>query len=248
MTEEYEDNFTNGIFWELYKDLEHQFESFLEYVPFLEGNEQVYSFKLLNLILGIGGHIDSAFKEMARCPEFSSNEACKKILKQLESATLRIQSGKPPIPVSIKLCLEAFESEYNLSEKYVVFKRRLVPHVITPFRSWGSKSVPDWWTMYNDLKHDAGINIRKANLITTLDALAGAFLLNVIHIPAAVRMYRHGMIKPAPPVFGKILRGPAQTYYLTTEEQLKLYYQKHKHFLGIMETPLFIFNHEEERK
>lgn len=48
------DKFGNGIFWELYKDLERQFQTFLEYTPYLEGNENVYSFKLLNLILSIG--------------------------------------------------------------------------------------------------------------------------------------------------------------------------------------------------
>jgi len=51
MSEKIEDNFEKGIFWELYKDLERQFQNFLEYVPYLPGNETVYSFKLLNLIL-----------------------------------------------------------------------------------------------------------------------------------------------------------------------------------------------------
>jgi len=36
------DNFENGIFWELYKDLERQFQDFLEYVPYLSGNEKAY--------------------------------------------------------------------------------------------------------------------------------------------------------------------------------------------------------------
>lgn len=49
------DNFENGYFWELYNDLERQFITILEYVPYLEGNETTYSFKILNLILGIGG-------------------------------------------------------------------------------------------------------------------------------------------------------------------------------------------------
>lgn len=244
MSEEYEDNFTKGIFWELYLDLEHQFEEFLEYVPYLDENVGTCSFKLLNLILGIGGHIDSAFKEMAKYPEFVSNQACKKILKELEEAELRIQSGKSPTPISIKLCLEAFETEYSISKKYVVFRRRRWPHIICPFQSWGSRCISEWWKIYNDLKHDVGSNIEKANLNNTTNALAGAFLLNVIHIPAAIRMYANGMIKPSTPVFSRIVRGPAQTYYLAPKEKLKQYYKKHKHFLGNVETPLFIYSHE----
>ena len=63
-------NFENGGFWDYYKDLERQFEDFLVYVPYLEGNEEVYSFKLANLLLGIGAHIDSALKEIAKYSYF----------------------------------------------------------------------------------------------------------------------------------------------------------------------------------
>jgi hypothetical protein len=242
------DYFENGVFWELYLDLEHQFENFLEYVPFLKGNEMTYSFKLLNMIVSIGGHIDSAFKEMARYPKFASNDRCKKILEKLEETKVNIQRGKQPKPISIKLCLEVFETEYRLSEKYVAFKKRDgTPYIITPFENWSSKRVPEWWAIYNNLKHDIGSNIEKANLLNTTHALAGAFLLNVIHLPAAIRMYKKHIIKPSPQFHNEIVIGPKPEYYLTTEEKLRSYYEKHKHFLGIVETPLFIFSHEAKR-
>jgi len=47
-------NFDNGGFWDYYKDIERQFESFLEYVPYLKDNENTYSFRLANIILAIG--------------------------------------------------------------------------------------------------------------------------------------------------------------------------------------------------
>ena len=37
--------FENGGFWEYYKDLERQFEEFLEYVPYLEENENTSFFR-----------------------------------------------------------------------------------------------------------------------------------------------------------------------------------------------------------
>lgn len=69
----------------MYKDLESRFQNFLEYVPYFEGNQKVYSFKLLNLILSIGVHVDSALKEMARYPEFAGNKDCTKIQELIKS-------------------------------------------------------------------------------------------------------------------------------------------------------------------
>lgn len=119
---EAKDSFENGIFWELYLDLERQFQNFLEYVPYLRGNENVYSFKLLNLILSIGGHIDSAFKEMARDPKFSDNVDCQEILKRASEFRSIIEP-----------CLRAFEKEHGLSTRIVVFKRLPEREKITPF-------------------------------------------------------------------------------------------------------------------
>jgi len=180
------DNFEKGIFWELYKDLERQFENFLEYVPYLEENENMCSFKLLNLILSIGGHVDSAFKEMARYPDFSGNNDCKEILKRIRKKET----------VSITLPLKAFETEYKLSEKTVTFKRVPEREKVMPFKPRSSRAkAPKWWKVYNDVKHDVSVNIKGANLQTTLHALAGAFLLNVIHFPAAHRLHEYGALK-----------------------------------------------------
>jgi len=236
MTSETRDNFENGIFWELYNDLECQFENFLEYVPYLEDNMKTYSFKLLNLILSIGGHIDSAFKEMARYPDFSANEDCKKILEILTKSNENIRLGEAPLTVPIWLSLRAFEKEYKLSAKKVIFKR-LSKDIVMPFRPYIPKTnAPEWWEIYNGLKHDVSVNIKQANLRNTLHALAGAFLLNVIHLPAYIRSYEIGILKPS-------LRGPAVfTISAKGRENLKDFFKKGKLF-GLVETPLFIYDH-----
>lgn len=191
------DNFETGIFWELYKDLERQFENYLEYVPYLKdtpggirpkGNERVYSFKLLSLILSVGGHIDSVFKEMARYRNFKDAD-CKRICGQIRK---KIREKKT---VSIYLPIEAFEKEYDLSQRHVIFKCLPQREVITPFAS-GRNIVPKWWTYYNGLKHDLSINLKKANLRNLRDALAGAFILNVVHVPALFRLNEYGALKP----------------------------------------------------
>lgn len=190
------DKFGSGIFWELYKDLERQFQNFLEYVPYIDENENVFSFKLVNLILSIGGHVDSAFKEMARYKGFADNADCQEIVKKLRSSEKKVKIGKAPETVSISLSLRAFEREYNLSKRKVIFKRLPEAEEITPYEPHNPKTnAPQWWEIYNGLKHDVSIHIKQANLKNTLHALASAFLLNVIHYSAALRLFEHNISK-----------------------------------------------------
>jgi hypothetical protein len=176
--------FENGGFWEYYRDLERQFEDFLEYVPYLEGNKKTYSFKLLNIFLSIGGHIDSAFKELARYPRFAEIESCKDIVRRAEKKLGIIEDG-----------IRAFDEIYAITSMTVTFKCLPNRISITPFNCEHCEH-PEWWNSYNDLKHDLAVNLKKANLETVRDALAGAFLLNVIHEPAALRLFKYGLLKP----------------------------------------------------
>lgn len=234
------DNFENGVFWEIYKDLEHQFENFLDYVPYLEGNENVYSFKLLNLILSIGGHVDSAFKEMARYPKFSGNKECQEILGKLKESEVRKEEGKGPIPVAISLPLEAFENEYKLSARKVKFK--LTPEKpIAPFTPHNpNTNAPKWWESYNALKHDVGVNIGLANLKTTLNALAGAFLLNAIHYPSVSMLHKYGVIKI------EFERTAYETvlHESASSEWVKQRYEETGNLPTTLETPLFIYDYK----
>jgi len=231
MSDETKDNFENGIFWELYLDLERQFQNFLEYVPYLPDNEKTYSFKLLNLILSIGGHVDSAFKEMARYPKFSANDACKKILEKVKK--------KQTVPITLPL--KAFEMEYKLSEKTILFKRLPERQNVTPFNPRSSRAQsPAWWKIYNGIKHDVGVNIKEANLQATRDALASAFLLNVIHIPAVLRLFEYNVYKISY-LSPKQVLSPIKT----AKDILKGWLEKKEGVKGYVETALFIYDSDQ---
>jgi len=242
-TEETKDNFKNGIFWELYLDLERQFKNFLEYVPYLNGNEDVYSFRLLNLTLSIGGHVDSAFKEMAQYPKFSENDDCNKILQKVKENEENIREGKRPIPVPIWLSLRAFEREYKLSTRKVMFKRLPERENIQPFKPHNAKTkAPEWWEIYNGLKHYVSVNIRKANLQNTLHALAGAFLLNAVHNPSVLRLFKYGVFKIEfePNVYGGIY-----SRQIASPEWVQQEYEERGTLPAHLETPLFIYDYGE---
>lgn len=73
--------FQNGLMWVVYNDLEKNFQNFLEYVPLVSVHKKVYSQKLLQLMLQIGGYVDTAFKEMATYHSFDGNQKCEVIKK-----------------------------------------------------------------------------------------------------------------------------------------------------------------------
>ena len=181
--------FENGGFWEYYRDLERQFEDFLVYVPYLEGNEGTYSFRLANLILSIGAHIDSALKEIAKYSNFPSKYP--KMINPTKS------NGKPRNPVITDYY--PISEEYLLEKQVVTFKCLPYRVNILPFDNYNRQSgnkLPYWWNVYNNIKHHFAENFKEAKLKTVRDALAGAFILNVIHEPSALRLFKYGLLKP----------------------------------------------------
>ena len=178
-------SFENGAFWEYYKDLERQFIEYLNCVPYLDGNETTYSFRLANLILSIGAHIDSAFKEMTKYHKFSRKYP--HLLKRDGTPKkLNIKDYNPLI------------SEYELQRVSVDFKRLPERESVTPFSQYkivnDNVDTPEWWRVYNGIKHEFSENFQKANLKNGRDALAGAFSLNVVHEPVLVRFTEHRLL------------------------------------------------------
>lgn len=223
--------FENGGYWEYYRDLERQFEDFLEFVPYLSGNENTYSFRLANLILAIGAHVDSAFKEMARYPEFLTKYPL----------ILLGQNGKSKKPTILDYYDLAVE--YELPRRVVMFKRLPERERLMPFQQYakvgGTMETPNWWKIYNGVKHHFGENFEKANLQNTRDALAGAFLLNIIHTPAYIRLIEYRIVTPDP------IRRTEFTLKAGWQERIKEFVKKDKRF-GFIETPLFSYKYHEE--
>ena len=157
--------FENRGFWEYYTDLERQLTDYLVSL-YLEGNEETYSFRLANLMVSIGAHIDSAFKEIARCPSFERKYPL--ILKKAD--------GKPRKRTTIWDYYPLAE-ELNLSKQKVTFKHLPTREELHPFKQYQKTkdvtgkeciSCPDWWNAYNDIKHNF-----KENFISKIDDCQG---------------------------------------------------------------------------
>ena len=209
-------------------DLERQFVEYLNYVPYLKGNEKTYSFRLANIILSIGSHIDSAFKEIAIFPEFFNKYP--NMLKPKD------EHGDPRFPEIIDYY--PINSEYSLSERKIMFKVIPKREPIKPFETYKEKgkTVPPWWTNHNKIKHNFNKdNFRLANLLTARDAIAGAFLLNVVHKPAIYRLNEYGLLRP------KYQQEPIKQYHIGD-------YLKNSKPPAFIETEVFFYDYEDNPK
>jgi hypothetical protein len=234
--ERFRPTFENGGLWDYYIDLERQFEDFLKYVPYLEGNKRTYSFRLASLILSIGAHIDSTFKEVAEYVDFSA---------KYPKLVRKITKGKPTIRDYYPLA-----EFYELPEREVIFKCLQNRITLTPFKDYVKKgervTTPYWWRVYNKVKHEFSDNFQKATLQNTKDALAAAFLIHVCHIPSAVRLCEYGILQ------GQLRKGRKYVRVGATfgisPDIVKDSLKRNGTYPGFVETSLFIFNGWKEAK
>jgi len=179
--------FETGLMWSVYNDMEGVFIEFLEYVPPDQDHKKVYSYRLLRLMLQIGGYVDTAFKEMALYYKFDGNMKCKAIRN-------KVAKGKI---VTIHLFRETFQPIYDLSSRTIFVKSpkhfALLVDRLNPFLEFGKGKTPKWWNAYNGVKHNWLKNLKKANVENTLKALGGAFLLNAIHEPSILELAKRGI-------------------------------------------------------
>lgn len=102
--------------------------------------------------------------------------------------------------MKISLARESFEPIYKLSSRGLLVKsprylRRFLVDRLRPFSEFRHGKSPSWWKAYNKIKHDWLTNIAEANITNTLNALASAFLLNVIHEPGLISLADAGLVR-----------------------------------------------------
>ena len=169
--------------------IESDFLKFLEFVPYHESNLDMYSPKLTGLLLQIGGYVDSAFKEIASYYTFTDMRICKRSGRSIEE-----KKKKKPIEDVLDACC-ILESIYNLSSNNngeLIAKLDFGDKRLYPFKSFATTESPDWWSDYNDVKHEYSLHFKKASITNVLEGLAGAFLLNTVHYPSMKLLWQLG--------------------------------------------------------
>lgn len=195
-----ENIFTSGLAWKTFRDLEVAFLNYTEYVPLRKEHDGVYSHKLLQLLLQVGSSIDTLFKNMTLYEGFDDLEVIRKTREKVNTNSVGMTDFR-----------KSFDPIYELSSQEVEIRQDV--HVygkIKPFEYFNCGKNPGWWRTYTAIKHDWYKNIQHANLGTTAEALAGLFLLNVIHVPNRPLLVDYEVIKSGSidnPEYGGLARG-----------------------------------------
>jgi hypothetical protein len=163
--------------------LEEEMSGFLTYVPWEEGNANVWSPKLANLLINVGSSIDSAFKTFKNSRNLAAGKDAEKLREKEEP--------------NIADYATTYGSVYPLASKAVHFLEDHSP--LMPWQSWKATELRDrtpfWWYAYNQVKHDRFGNLKLAKLRTTLDALAGFFSVCVLLLEVRNHLFSLGRIR-----------------------------------------------------
>ena len=180
-------------FWDYYCELENDFLVTRKYVSFSELNYSTFSLEYLKLFQAVCSEIDVLGKTIASTVDinFKPKDKQNNIYKwwhAIQDLPL-INSSSKNFILSDSTCI--FLNEMNLTP-WNSFKteRRLDKRGRNYIRAV-DRSVPSWWTAYNNVKHSRislndnqndDINFAKANLKNLINAFAGLYLLEIFYL------------------------------------------------------------------
>lgn len=171
--------FTEGRAWSNFESLEVQVDELETYVAVEPRNGRTYSREISLILFQVASQIDTFFKLAVL--DDSLNHS-----KQIDPTKLADCRTKSQNNQQIKIgeFRDIFNPFYKLSKWRVNIGRPFLQYrEIQPFIRFSTQQSPSWWTAYNKVKHDMFNNRNRGNLENLLQAMAGLFLLNVLHRP-----------------------------------------------------------------
>jgi hypothetical protein len=172
------------LHWNYFLALEDDLIRLSRFVEFTNANFTSYSIDMARIILTSTSEVDVVSKLL--CRKIDNNSKAGRINQyrdEINSHYTEIKHFRVRIP------------RYGLELK--------------PWTNWSDNKTPYWWTDYNKIKHQRNDHFDKANLKTTLNSVAGLFIL-------LLYLYKEdaesGNLSPSPSLFRV-----ADKYYQGTE-------------------------------
>ena len=150
------------LYWQYFVALESDLEATTRYVECCEENYNTYSVAYAQIILSAGSEVDVVSKLL-----------CNKV--QPTSKAKNINHYR-----------KILHSEYKLLHDMEI----LIPRYeldFTPWKSWVSDKNPDWWKLYNKIKHQRHDFYKEANLKNALLSVSGLFCLVLYYYHVELR-------------------------------------------------------------
>ena len=182
------DPFERGKVWLIYSKLEREFIETTSYVALETVHENVWSPKFGELLIRIGSSVGSFFDLMVDSKSLDEERTVKK----LREKTKKKQQKKPDWSPTITDFRKAFNPVFQLSSVEVEASYGLTYYAeLQPFKGFERKA-PNWWDAHNKLKHEFFEKLEeRARLHNTINALAGLFVLNILHKENQQYLVRH---------------------------------------------------------
>lgn len=159
----------------MFHQIEGYVNDFLDYVPFDYTHLDIYSLKLVTVILEIGPELINSFELAVAESNIGVREFfdgnIRKDLEDLWEKEKKIRRKKKSLTFNYYYCFLDKHEIPKLSSA-IVQLRGFYAYVI-PFE----KVNPRWWENYNLLKHDKYNNLKVATLRTALKATGALFWL-----------------------------------------------------------------------
>ena len=159
---------------QMYYLMDEYLGDFLDYVPPDLNHLEVYSHRLVTIILEIGPEVLSSFDIALNIIKDRSRWFSKVVAEDSEDLWKKEDALKKRKRSLTFLDYYRFLDKHSmpkLSSATVVFED--LDAYMMPFE----KSNPEWWENYNLLRHDKYTNLKTATLRTTLNACGALFWL-----------------------------------------------------------------------
>ena len=140
--------------WHYFLTLDADLDLTSRYVEICQDNFKTYSIEYVRILLAAGSEIDVVAKLLYE----------------------KIDSSRDRKAENINHYRKIITAKYSHFHKMEVFLPRYAI-TLTPWEAWKGTANPEWWTSYNDVKHERHLNFRKANLWNVLNAVAGLFVM-----------------------------------------------------------------------
>lgn len=170
--------FSTGETYEQYQIIEQDFIDFIKIIPLnIKENQNVYSPILRDIIIRCCVQIELFFKEW--CKYNCNNKGYENQLKLYNTIDKKTQLIKGARNWN-------FRDYFILKKDYLQMRPLHVRELninIEPFESWVScEKYPEFWEVYNAIKHDGINSKKKVTLKIALESLAALFTLHCCNI------------------------------------------------------------------
>lgn len=156
------------LYWQVYKNLEREFQSLAETIYINDRQQEVYSMKIADLLIRTAIEVEALSKE----------------LYLLNGGNAEIEDEEMYFDT---VCIKHLNDLWNLNDKVVIvvspdiFFEEEKNKVLKPLHNAHKRGKCDWKKAYQDVKHNRMKKLDKGNIKHLLHGLAALYLLNLYY-------------------------------------------------------------------